>query len=268
MTNETQQPFTPDQPRDPRDEELVGKVLGSKERADMKELTGDQPQATKTQDPSTNLKLSAKELAEEERILQETTPESMRKKFIEWAEDIGKNEEWVDKVFSFELDGKVKVDDILLTHIGISEIPPIFRHLNTIGLYLFSNQITRIGNIPTTVKDLDLQNNQITTVENIPNSVTSLTLKDNQITEIKDIPDECIDVILDNNPINSLDSLVGKTIVFLSIKNTNIKSIPQGIDVTQIEVDPSQTELIADARAKGYDIHIAQPKKPKPKTSV
>jgi len=161
-----------------------------------------------------DLELTESEDATTQKAEQELNAEQRRDQYIEWAEGIRKNEAWVDKTFIFEIDGKVRVE----------------------GDLVLSN--TRISELPPALYkvegELHLTNSQITKIGNIPDSVTFL--------------------FLNNNPIESLDPLVGKKMEFLSIAGIKATTIPEGIEVNKIILNPSQTELIADARSKGYEI--------------
>ena len=118
MPNESAQPFDKTD-RDPQDERLVGEVLGAGTREEMEELT-DGVQGQVTESGAMGLDLSENEQKEVQR--KEITPKQRRRQYIGWAEDIGKDEEWVDRTFIFETDGRVKVEGNLpLGKTGISE---------------------------------------------------------------------------------------------------------------------------------------------------
>jgi len=123
-------------------------------------------------------------------------------------------------------------------------------------VYLSNNQIKVIDNIPESVTKLYLSNNQITKIENIPDSVTELCLDKNKITKIENIPDSVTELRLDNNPIESLEPLVGRKFQYLLINKIKATTIPEGIEVEKIYLDSSQTELIADCVAKGYEVKV------------
>jgi len=296
MPNETKQPFTDPTQRSTDDRKLVAKVLGTKEAAEMAELVGGQVEPADQQQGVGELRLAESEQDAATRVEQEVTPDQRRRQYYEWADELGRNKSWVDEIFTFESDGRVKVKgDLGLGNTGIEKLPPglykvggtLYLHDNQITkivdfpdlvnkLYITDNQITKIENVPDSVTFLHLDGNQITKIENIPDSVKSLSVSDNQITTIENIPDSVtrlyIDgnqinkienisgsvaiLVLDYNPIESLDSLVGKKLRYLSIKGIKAVTIPERMEVDRIVLAPSQTELIADCKAKGYNITI------------
>jgi len=233
MPNESAQPFADQTKRDPRDEQLVGEILGEKVAEEMQELVDGSEQPS---EKAPELRLSENEQVAAEENEQEVTPKQRRQEYIEWVEEhLNKDVDWVDKTFIFETDGRVRVEgDLRLNNIGISELPP--------GLYSVDGM-------------LNLANNRMTTIK-IPDSVTMLYLFNNRITQIRDIPDSIAILELENNPIESLNFLVGKTLKELNIGCIKAKTIPRGIHVEKVSINSLQTELIADARAKGYHITI------------
>jgi len=234
MPNISEQPFTPDKPRSSDDTELVGQVLGSEAEGEMQELLGEQQ--VESTEHETEIHLTSGEAAAAKGIEQKVTLKQRRQQYIEWAEDIGKDEKWVDKIFVFETNGRVRVDgDLRLNNTGISELPP--------GLYKVNGM-------------LNLSDNRIKIIKNIPDSVTMLYLHNNRITQIRNIPDSIRVIDLENNPIESLSPLVGKTLLYLDIRKVKAEIIPRGINVDRINIHPSQTKLIADARKKGYNLKI------------
>jgi len=224
MPHESAQPFTDPTQRNPRDTELVGKVLGTEQAADMQELTGDQP--TEQRETPTDLEQTTDEkIATTE--AEKNKAELRHDEYVTWAEKISRNEDWVDETFIFEKDGRVRVEgDLHLKNTGISELPPDLYKVegelslennkikkienipeSVTKLFLGSNQIRRIENIPESVVTLDLRNNQITKIENIPDSVTWLDLADNQIEIIENIPGSVAQLILSNNQIKIIENI-------------------------------------------------------------
>jgi len=222
MPNEISQPFDQTQ-RDPRDERLVGQVLGPDVAAEMEALTSGQTKPDKTQEPSIGLEISEAEQAETEVVEQEVTAEQLRQQYVEWADDFGKDKKWVIETFIFEPDGKVRVEGNLdLSDTGISELPPGLYRVEG-QLILNNNQITTIENIPDSVTELHLNNNQITTIENIPDSVTRLYLSKNQITTIENIPNSVIELWLKNNQITKKEN-IPDSVTYINIDSNPIES--------------------------------------------
>jgi len=154
---------------------------------------------------------------------------------------------------------------------------------STVGgtLDLTSNQIISLEGLPSAVGgDLDLNNNQITSLKGLPSTVgRGLYLYDNQITSLKGLPDTVGgDINLCNNKITSLEGLLSTVSGALDLSDNQITSleglsntvsgnlylnnipattIPEGLSIKgEIYLMSSQTELIADCRAKGYNINI------------
>jgi len=233
MPNESAQPFQDPTQRKSNDRELVEGVLGSQAAADMEALTGN-TQEQGAEPEAAGLYISVDEqsvVGEAEKIEAEKRCEE----YITWAATFGMDEDWVHNTFIFETDGRVRVDGNLnLSRRGLSELPP--------SLYKVSG-------------DLNLILNQITSLK-VPDSVTKLYLYGNQISTIESIPDSVIELDLEKNPIESLDFLVGKVLEDLDLSNIKAKTIPHGIQVERIVIDSSQSELIADVKAKGYYIYM------------
>jgi len=273
MPNEISQPFQDGKQRSTDDRELVAGVLGPDAAVEMGQLVGGQAEPTLL---STGLDLSK----DEQTLIneaEESKAEERRQEYYAWAEDFGKNEEWVNETFVFEQDGKVRGGESLyLGSIGITELPLglyiedgiLYLHSNLIteianipdsvtNLYLHHNQITEIANIPELVTLLSLGYNQIDKIINIPESVTYLDLCNNKITKIENIPESVTKLDLSGNPIESLEPLVGKKLEHLTIRDIESTTIPEGIEVGKIYLSSSQTELIADCELKGYNVGIS-----------
>jgi len=236
MPNETSQPFDQTQ-RDPRDERLVGQVLGPDAVAEMKVLVDEQ---TKLSRPKGKLELTEGEAVVTKKAEQEVTAEQRRQQYYNWAENIGKDEYWVDDTFTFNIDGTVIIEgDVILYNFGIDVLPP--KLIEVTGyINLANNQITSLEGMPSTIGDgLYLGNNQIISLKGLPDVVHGfLSLNENQtLTSLNGLPKK-----IDGN---------------LNLVNIPATSIPEGLDITgKIYLSPSQTELIADCQAKGYEVEV------------
>jgi len=275
MPNETQQPFQDGKQRSQRDEELVAGVLGATEAAEMRELVGGQAEPSETESAPLVAELDLSEGEQTATTEAEKNMAERRKdEYVEWFKEFDKDEKWIDETFIFEDDGRVRVEGSLdLMETGITELPPglyevtgtLFLCYNSISeipdtldlvgqLDLTSNQITKIKNIPDSVTKLRFHGNQITKIENVPDSVTLLDLSGNNIKVIANIPNSIVELNLGRNPIESLEPLVGRRFKYLLIKNIKATTIPEGIEVEKIYIDPSQKDLVADCIAKGYNV--------------
>ena len=107
MPQETpQQPFAGDQSRSTADTELVEGVLGEQAADEMTELAGD---ANKKGPVATSkLKISATESDATRKIEQAASLKQRRQEYIEFVEDYGLSERWVDNNFKFNDDGTVE----------------------------------------------------------------------------------------------------------------------------------------------------------------
>jgi len=68
MSNETVSPLSEPKPRDPRDEKLVGQVLGPRAEAEMEELVGEVTRPAKKEALPDELELSEDELVNIEEV--------------------------------------------------------------------------------------------------------------------------------------------------------------------------------------------------------
>jgi len=231
MSNETKQPF--DQiKRNPDDAALVEGVLGSKAADEMKELAGTGKKGAKPRE--TELSLSAEEARATKEKEEEVVPEQRRQQYYEWAEGVNRDKEWVDDMFIFQSDGKVKLEKSMdLNGTGFNEFPP--------GLYCSGASIS-------------IANNGLEELKGVPDGVMELDLSSNHITSIGDLPKTIIALYLEGNPINDLSSLVGKTVGLLNLCSIPAESIPRGIGAEFLVLYRHQTKLAQDARKKGYDI--------------
>ncbi len=186
--------------RDPRDEQLVGEVLGKTAAGEMTELAG-----SDTSQPETipaNLEVTKNEQTAT-KDAEKNPAERRREQYHIWAVKHGKDEEWVDRKFIFEKNGQVRVDETLRLHeMGISEFPPGLYRVNG-NLTAGNNEFTEIKNVPEGVMELFLNNNRISVIENIPETVKKLVLCHNRISVIQNIPASVNDLDLDNNPTES-----------------------------------------------------------------
>jgi len=275
MPNETSQPFNQTK-RSPDDAALIEGVLGSQVAKEMKELAGAGKKGAKPK--KIELSLSDDEAKATKKKEIEATPEKKRQEYVEWARKFGKDEEWIHDNFIFNNNGRVGLmKDIELDGTGFESFPPelycvgeinisldsnLFKKIpdmpeGVIGLTLNNNQITQIENIPRSCKTLYICDSGITCVENIPDGMNDLVLDNNHITVISDIPDYLVFLDLSNNPITDLGPLVGKRIDHFRLVNVPVNSIPDGIEIDILEIESDQKHLEADAKLKGYHVHIA-----------
>jgi len=147
----TQQPFTGDQPRSSDDTQLVDQVLGREAAAEMEELLEqDKPPETEPTPLATEIGLSEDELGAVGEA-EKSEAEKCRQEYYVWAKKIGKDNDWVDNVFTFNSDGTVIAEgDVNLRSLKIDTMLP---KLISIAGYL------------------DLTNSQITSLKGLPNTI-------------------------------------------------------------------------------------------------
>ena len=216
MPNEFQQPFDKTT-RSGADPELVAGVLGTGAQEEMDELVGKQEDPG-DQTTSEGLELTADEAVATEQAEQAPIREKRRQQYIEWAEKFGKDAEWVNQEFVFELDGNVTSDGYLfLDDEGVSELPPNLVEAEK-GVLLGSNKLVSLKGMPRIVGEfLDLAYNPLEFLMGLP----------------KDIGGD------------------------LRLQGVPATEIPAGLNIGGvIELKENQTELIADCQAKGYSVKV------------
>lgn len=148
-------------------------------------------------------------------------------------------EDWMDGTFRFKPDGSVEtVGNLDIPSVGVAELPQLARvngYLN-----ISNNQISRLRGMPGTVEGfVSLSYNRLTNLDGFPQEVGG-------------------DVSLSFNPLTNLEGLRGKTIRGdLKLEDTPATSVPAGIELGgQVVVSSKQTDLAADAKAKGYRVRF------------
>jgi len=139
MTKETSQPLSEQSSRNPADQELVGKVLGTEAAADMEELVGDQT-VTESHPTPQQIELSADELSalQQEDSQEHVEPIIRREQYIEWMKEELGTAISVDQHFNFLPNGDVEVKGGLdFGHITISSWPPALKKVN--GFFIMND---------------------------------------------------------------------------------------------------------------------------------
>jgi len=97
-------------------------------------------------------------------------------------------------------------ETIYLDYKDLTEIPNLSPYYS-LEVYLSNNQITKIENLPLSLRYLDLFNNRITKIENLPEGLQTLNLSHNQIIKIENLPINlnCIDLV--DNQITKIENL-------------------------------------------------------------
>src|SRR3989339_2159885 len=241
-------------------------------------LGEDEPSKSEPQQdlPPADISMSGKEQRE---VKNETF--WSRQRYIEWAQEFGRNESWVDKTFEFQEDGTTIVEgDLLLRGTKIEQLPvglmEVKGDLNIsqnyslklngypkrVGGYLWCNEsnLTSLQRMPEKVgRGIYLQNNKISSLDGLPDKVTgNLSLFNNQLENLDGISKEVSEDLsfTENNQLTSLEALRGIKIGGnLFLKDIPATEIPEEIQISGvISIREHQTTLAADARAKGYRV--------------
>jgi len=239
-------------------------------------LGEDEPSKSEPQQdlPPADISMSGKEQRE---VKNETF--WSRQRYIEWAQEFGRNESWVDKTFEFQEDGTTIVEgDLLLRGTKIEQLPiglmevkgdlnisrnPSFKLIGypkRVGGYFDCgyNNILSLEGMPEEVgRGIYLSHNKIRSLIGLPNEVMGdLDLSYNQLENLDGISREISgDLSLtENNQLTSLEALrgmkIGQDLWFTDISAT---TIPAGIEIGGVaHIYRKQTDLIADAKRKGY----------------
>jgi len=129
-------PFEAPKKRSKDDAKLVGELFGEEEEADMRRALGEGVGDVVKEE---EVGLTDEQKARIKELEEEVSPEDRREKFINWADSIGKDEDWVDETFTFNDDGSVEVqDDLGLGWLESAEGIPLLKsvagYLNLRGL--------------------------------------------------------------------------------------------------------------------------------------
>ena len=279
--NSLENPFHHPEPNKGIPSELTGRFLDSATTQALTEALGeDEPSKSEPQQdlPPADISMSGKEQKEVEKESYWT-----REQYIEWAQEFGKDADWVDKTFKFESDGTTIVEgNLLLRGTKIEQLPvglmEVKGDLNIsqnyslklngypkrVGGYLWCNEsnLTSLQRMPEKVgRGIYLQNNKISSLDGLPDKVTgNLSLFNNQLENLDGISKEVSEDLsfTENNQLTSLEALRGIKIGGdLFLKDIPATEIPEEIQISGvISIREHQTTLAADARAKGYRVRV------------
>ena len=280
-SNSLENPFRPPDQKTGIPSELTGRFLDSATTQALTEaLREDEPSKSEPQPnlPPADISMTGKE----QREVENETFWS-RQRYIEWAQEFGRNESWVDKTFEFQEDGTTIVEgDLLLRGTKIEQLPvglmevkgdlnisrnPSFKLIGypkRVGGYFDCgyNNILSLEGMPEEVgRGIYLSHNKIRSLIGLPNEVMGdLDLSYNQLENLDGISREISgDLSLtENNQLTSLEALrgmkIGQDLWFTDISAT---TIPAGIEIGGVtHIYRKQTDLIADAEGKVYRVII------------
>ncbi len=253
-------PFEKERKRKTDDAKLVGELLGPEEEAEMREALGDQSIKEEIKGDDA-IRLSAEEEAEKKKV-EEESPERRRDEYIKWAVGIGKDEDWVDETFTFNADGTVIVEDELkLSDVDVVIFPDGLKEIKK-TLSLFNCDQVMLDTIPLKIGgNLEMPWCNITSLESLPKNIEigeSVVLTANKLENLKGLPDRINWALsLDHTDLQSLDDLPKEIGGSLMISMVSAEEIPTGLAIgEEVLINYDQTELIKDAKAKGYKVKI------------
>ncbi len=245
----------------------------------MRELT--EGEQTSTQKGKRRLELSADEQGAIAKSEGEATPDQRRQQYIQWAAEINKDEEWIDKIFTFLPNGAVVAEENLNILDKESNIlPPWLIEVKgrlsiircgkidcrkiprTSELTICKNKLDSLEGLPSGIEYLDATGNELTSCIGIPEGVKDLHLDQNQITSCRGIPDNVETITMSDNPIESFADIpdnIGMLVIrdIMVDKQPNVESLidfPEGRNINEIYVDGRQMELAGDLMDKGYNV--------------
>ncbi|KKR86548.1 MAG: hypothetical protein UU35_C0011G0001, partial [Candidatus Uhrbacteria bacterium GW2011_GWC2_41_11] len=213
----------------------------------------------------------------------EKEPLWIKEDYIKWAEEFGKDEDWVDGTFKFQPDGTTIVEgDLNLLSRKIKQLPiglmEVKGDLNISGnsslklngypkkvggsFWCMNNNLVSSDGMPEEVgENIYLSKNKFRSLVGLPEKVMGdLILNRNELENLDGISRKISGILVlnDNNQLTSLEALKGVKIDGdLWLRGIPATEIPAGIEIRgYIFIDSSQTVLIVDAEAKGYQIQI------------
>src|SRR3989339_262688 len=276
-------PFRPPDQKTGTPSELTGRFLDSATTQALTEALGEENQSPKIEPqqdlpPTSDISMSGEEQREVEK-----EPLWIKEDYIKWAEDFGKDEAWVNETFKFQLDGTTIVEgDLNLLSRKIKQLPiglmEVKGDLNISGnsslklngypkkvggsFWCMNNNLVSSDGMPEEVgENIYLSKNKFRSLVGLPEKVMGdLILNRNELENLDGISRKISGILVlnDNNQLTSLEALKGVKIDGdLWLRGIPATEIPAGIEIRgYIFIDSSQTVLIVDAEAKGYQIQI------------
>jgi len=261
--------------------ELTRHLLPSADVQALTEALGeDEPSKSEPQPnlPPADISMSGKEQKEVEKESYWT-----REQYIEWAESFERDKNWVDKTFEFQEDGTTIVErNLNLEKTGIVCLPIGLMKVKG-NLHISKNFSFKLNGYPKKVSGyFDCTYNDLSSLEGMPEEVgRGIYLLDNKIRSLIGLPEKVMGNLVldtnklenldgiskeisgkleldDNNQLTSLEALKGVKIGGdLWLKSIPATTIPEGIRIGGvIYIREYQTDLIADAKRKGYRVRI------------
>src|SRR3989339_1632726 len=270
-------PFHPHESERKTSVDLTSHFLSREEAQALTEALGeDEPSKSEPQQdlPPADISMSGKEQKEVEN---ETF--WSRQRYIEWAEDFGKEEAWVDEIFKFQPDGTTVVNgELNLRNTKIKQLPIGLMEVKG-DLNVSENPSFKLNGYPKRVGGyFDCSYNDLSSLQGMPEEIGgNIYLESNEISSLIGLPKKLMgDLDLSYNQLENLDGIskeisgnlnlgvnkqltslealrgmkIGQDLWFTDISAT---TIPAGIEIGGVtHIYRKQTDLIADAKRKGY----------------
>jgi len=279
--NSLENPFHPPDQRTGTPSELTGRFLDSATTQALTEALGeDEPSKSEPQQdlPPADISMSGKEQKEVEN---ETF--WSRQRYIEWAQEFGRNENWVDKTFEFQEDGTTIVEGVLLLRgTKIEQLPVGLMEVKG-GLNISQNYSFKLNGYPKKIGErFECNHNNLSSLEGMPEEIGgNIYLESNEISSLIGLPKKMmgnlslfnnqlenlngISKVISgnlnlggNNQLTSLEALKGVKIGGdLWLTDIPATTIPVGIQIGgNIYIREYQTTLSIDVKRKGYQVKI------------
>jgi len=281
--NSLENPFYHPEPNRGTPSELTGRFLDSATTQALAEALGEEDKPPKIEPqldlpPALDISMTGKEQKEVEK-----EPLWIKEDYIKWAESFGKDEQWVNETFKFQPDGTTIVEgNLYLLDTKIKQLPIGLMEVKG-DLNVSENPFLKLNGYPKKVGErfecnhnnlsslqgmpekvgegIYLQNNKINSLYGLPEKVMgNFYLSHNQLENLDGISRETFGNLglSGNNQLTSLEALRGIKIEGdLYLKNIPATTIPAGIEIEGIiYFNEHQTTLVADARAKGYQVEV------------
>ncbi|KKR96701.1 MAG: hypothetical protein UU48_C0027G0009, partial [Candidatus Uhrbacteria bacterium GW2011_GWF2_41_16] len=147
-----------------------------------------------------------------------------RQRYIEWAEDFGKDEAWVDEIFKFQPDGTTVVNgELNLRNTKIKQLPIGLMEVKG-DLNVSENPSFKLNGYPKKVGGSFWCNeSNLTSLQGMPKEVgRGISLEYNKIRSLYELPEKVMgDLNLAFNELKDLHGISRKVFGFLSLRENN-----------------------------------------------
>ncbi|KKR96733.1 MAG: hypothetical protein UU48_C0026G0003 [Candidatus Uhrbacteria bacterium GW2011_GWF2_41_16] len=279
MRDSLRNPFHHPEPNKGTSSELTRRLLSSADNQALTEALGEEESSRS--EPQLDLPPADISMSGEEQREVEKEPYWTREQYIEWAEEVTEDKSWIDETFKFQPDGTTIVEeDLNLEETGIICLPVGLMEVKGVldisrnpslkfngypkkvgGNFLCNdNNLVSPQGMPEEVGGyISIENSNLNSLVGLPEKVNfHLDLSGNKFKPLEGLSKEIgRDLNLTYNyELDSLEVLRGTKIGNnLNLCNIHATEIPEGIRIGGvIYIREYQTDLIADAKRKGYQV--------------